>query len=79
MQVVKVKFTGSTNLYTYKCDVPDVNEGDYVIVRARNIMNVAKIEKSGGEELLDPSVSWTYQWVVDKIDWEGDLRRKMLR
>ncbi len=79
MQVVKVKFSGSTNLYTYKCDVPDVNVGDLVVVTAKSLLNIAKVEKIGGEEFLDPTVSWEYQWVVDKIDWEGNLERKALR
>jgi hypothetical protein len=75
MQVVKVKFSGSTNLYTYKCDVPDVNVGDLVVVTAKALLNIAKVEKIGGEEFLDPTVSWEYKWVVDKIDMDGNLAR----
>ena len=79
MQVVKVKFSGSTNLYTYKCDVPDVNVGDLVVVTAKTLLNIAKVEKIGGEEFLDPTVSWEYKWVVDKIDMEGNEARHAKR
>jgi hypothetical protein len=79
MQSVKVKFSGTTNLYTYRCDVPNIKEGDFVVVTAKGLMSVARVEKSGGEEFLDPTVPWEYQWVIDKIDWEGNLERKALR
>lgn len=79
MQAVKVKFSGTTNLYTYRCDVPNIEEGDFVVVPAKGLMSVARVEKRGGEEFLDPTVTWEYQWVIDKIDWEGNLERKALR
>jgi hypothetical protein len=75
MQAVKVKFSGTKNLYTYRCDVPNVGEGDFVVVTAKGLMSVAKVEKIGGEEFLDSTVPWEYKWVVDKIDMEGNEAR----
>ena len=77
--VLKVRFSGSQTLYTYRCDIESISVNDMIVVRARNMLSIAKVVEVGGEEFIDPKATWEYQYVVDRIDIEGDLMRQRLR
>jgi len=73
--VVKVRYSGSNTKYTYKYDLDkSVSEGDIVVVRARNILSLAKVTDVGGSELLDPNATYQYLFVIDRVDMSRDKK-----
>ena len=77
--VLKVRFSGSQALYTYRNDIECIEKDSMIVVRARNMLSIAKVIEMGGEELIDPEATWEYQYIVDMIDIEGDKMRQRLR
>lgn len=73
MQVVKVRYSGSVAKYTYKYELDEaVDVNDMVVVRARGLLCLAKVVEVGGQELLDPTATYEYLRVIDRVDLTHD-------
>ena len=67
------RFHGSSSLYTYKCDIPGIKEGDTVVVDGNRI-NVANVARVHHDIPLDKE-NITFMWVVGHVDMDTHKRR----
>lgn len=69
MKVVLVKFIRSSfdNLYSYKTDIDDLKENDYVVVQANDEYSLAKVVRYTNDSNKTEKAT---KWVVQKIDIE---------
>jgi len=73
--VIKVRYSGSESQYTYLYNLKEeVKVGDFVVVRARNILSLAKVVVVGNAELLDPTATFKYLSVIDRVDLSRDTK-----
>jgi len=73
--VVKVRYSGSEAKYTYKYELSeDIAVNDMVVVRARGLLCLAKVVEVGGTELLDPTATYEYLKVIDRVDLTIDKK-----
>lgn len=64
--------------YSYKADTAlGLVKGDLAVVHANNGLSIVQISHVDDTPQLDPTVSFTYKWVIDKIDLTG-IRERLL-
>lgn len=72
--VVRVQFPGSPKSYTYMTDIPEVNQGDLVVIESRGdfkIVSVGPPVRQTRENLQKATA-----WIVDKVCLEDHYRRQ---
>lgn len=63
---VAVKFANSQHSYTYKTNLPNVNEGDFVVVDAPSGLTVVTVVDANVE--VQPSPKYEIKWLVGRVD-----------
>jgi len=69
ISVIQVRYSGSDSNYTYLYPLTEkIDIGDFVVVRARKILTLAKVTAIGNGDLLDPNATFKYLSVIDRVD-----------
>ena len=69
---VSVKFSEGTKAYTYLCDIPGVQVGDYLIVRVGSevkMVQAFRVDSTPMVNFADGSIK--YRWIGQKVDLSG--------
>lgn len=69
---ISVQFVEGEKLYTYVSTIPDLKEGDYVVVpvNTEDKFSMAKVVSIDDDVNIEPSSSQRYKFVVDKVNIE---------
>lgn len=60
----------SAKTYTYVTDIVGMKAGDYVVVSAQGVLQVAVVSSVDEELDIEPNSDIQYRWVVSKVDME---------
>ena len=66
-------FDLSNKVYTYICDIPNIKEGDLVVVYAVGIPKTAIVVRVDETVLIQPNDPVEYKWVVSRINMDDYL------
>ena len=63
----------SGKVYTYICDIPNLKEGDLVVVYAVGIPKTAVVVRVDETVLIQPNDPIEYKWIVSRVSLEDYL------
>lgn len=76
-QTIKEMQYATGRKYTFKADTSlNLKIGDYALVHANSELQIVQITEVHTCPQIDPTASYQYKWVVDKVNLEGFKHRQ---
>ena len=69
-------FDLSPKVYNYVCDIPNIKEGDLVVVYAVGIPKTAIVVRVDETVLIQPNDPVEYKWVVSRINMDDYIENR---